>query len=251
LRRAAAIVAVLAAVLGVASASALESCIGPLCVSATATLQPRALPKHGNAPITFSTVIRVSSKDGKPPTMQTLRLLVDKHGSVDAQGLPRCTLAKLEGTTPAEARKRCAAALVGTGTGKALVSMPGQAPFTISSPLSFFNGPPSGGDPTVIAHAYETVPSAKTLLVPFTIQHVSRGRYGFEAQVQMPEIAGGFGVPTLAEATVGATRTRGGKRVGYLNAHCSGGRLQVYGTIRFTNGDYFPTTLTSPCHFSG
>jgi hypothetical protein len=246
-----ALAALLAAVLGAASASAVESCIGPLCVSATATLQPRELPKQGNAPVTLSTVIRVGSKDGVPPTLQTLRLLVDKHGTIDTAGLPRCTTAKLAGTTPAEARRLCADALVGKGTGKALVSMPGQAPFTISSPLSFFNGPPTGGKPTLIAHAYETVPAPKTLLVPIVIERVSRGRYGFEAKVQMPEIAGGFGAPTLAEAAVGATRTRHAKKVGYLNAHCSGGRLQVYGTMRFTNGDYFPTTLTSPCHSPG
>ena len=43
-------------------------------------------------------------------------------------------MAKLEGTTPREARKRCAGALVGKGTGKARVALPGQAPVQISSP---------------------------------------------------------------------------------------------------------------------
>ena len=47
----------------------------------------------------------------------------------------------------------------------------------------------------------------------------------------MPEVAGGFGAPTLAEASVGATRKRDGKKVGYVSAHCSGGRLQVEGTL--------------------
>ena len=56
----------------------------------------------------------------------------------------------------------------------------------------------------------------------------------------MPEIAAGFGAPTLAEATSAPPASSGGKMVGYVNAHCAGGRLQVDGTLSFTNGDLFP-----------
>jgi hypothetical protein len=92
------------------------------------------------------------------------------------------------------------------------------------------------------------VPTPKTLLVPITIEKVAKGRYGFRAEVEIPEIAGGHGAAVLAEATIGAVRNRGGRKVGYINAHCAGGRLQVSGSARFTDGDYFPVTLTSPCH---
>lgn len=248
-------VAVLAALLtlaGAATASGVDSCFGPLCVSTTVTMQPRELPKRGNAPITLSSVTRIRSKDGStPPTLQTLRFLFDKHGSIEAKAFPVCTLAKLEGTTPAQARQRCGSALVGKGTGKAVVTMPGRASFTITSPLSFFNAPPTGGKPTLIAHGYETVPAPQTILVPITVERVAHGRYGFRAQIDMPEVAGGYGAPILAEATISATRVRGGRKVGYINAHCAGGRLQVYGTMTASNGDFFPATLTSPCHSPG
>lgn len=235
-----------------ASAYALTAEIGPVSVSATATLKPRELPAHGNKPVFLSSITRVSTKDGStPPTLQTLIFELDRNGTIDTKGLPTCTVAKLEGTTPAQARKRCAGALVGKGTGKALVTMPGRAPFRISSPLSFFNGPPSGGRPTLIAHAYETVPAPQALLVPITIERLARGRYGFRAEIQLPQIAGGYGAATLAEAKIGAVRKRGGREVGYINAHCVGGRLQVQGKATFTDGDYFPVTLTSPCHFPG
>lgn len=239
----------LLAVGGCASAYALTAEIGPVSVSATATLKPRELPAHGNKPVFLSSITRVSTDDGStPPTLQTLLFELDRNGTVDTKGLPTCSIAKLEGTTPAQARKRCAGALVGKGTGKALVTMPGRAPFRISSPLSFFNGPPSGRRPTLIAHAYETVPTPQALLVPIAIERVAKGRYGFRAEVQLPEIAGGYGAATLAEAKIGAIRKRGGREVGYINAHCAGGRLQVQGKAKFTNGDYFPVTLTSPCH---
>lgn len=233
-----------------ASASGIDSCIGPLCVSSTATMQPRELPKSGGAPIVLSSVTRVKTKDGStPPTLDSIRFLIDKHGRVNSKAFPVCKIAKLEGATPSQARKRCAGALVGKGTGKALVTMPGRDPFTISSPISFFNAPPTGGRPTLIAHAYETVPSPQALLVPIVVERVSKGRYGYQVDVTMPEVAGGFGAPTLAEAHVGATRKRGGRKVGFIEAYCSGGRLQVEGDLRFTNGDFFPATLTSPCHF--
>lgn len=250
--RKAALLAVVLAAGACATAYAVTAEIGPVFVSATATMEPHELPKRGNAPITLTSVVRVGTHDGStPPTLKTLLFLVDKHGTVDTKGLPVCTVAKLEGTTPSQARKRCAGALVGTGFGKALVKVPEAAPFDISSPLSFFNGPPAGGKPTLIAHAYETVPAPKALLVPIAIERIHQGRYGFRAKIEMPEIAGGYGIPLVAKGTIGVTRTRNGKKVGYLNAHCSGGRLQVYGTVTATNGDFFPATLTSPCHSPG
>lgn len=241
-----------AALLAVAicgSAYAITAEVGPVWVSATATLKPRELPPHGNRPVFLQSVTRVGSHDGSAlPTLETLVFELDRNGTIDTKGLPTCTVAKLEGATPSQARKRCAGALVGKGTGKALVTMPGRAPFGITSPLSLFNGPLSGGRPTLLAHAYETVPAPQALVVPITIERVAHGRYGFKAEVHIPEIAAGFGAATLAEAKIGAVRERGGKEVGYINAHCVGGRLQVQGSAEFTNGDFFPVTLTSPCH---
>jgi hypothetical protein len=250
--RKAVVIAVALAVAVSATAYAVDAVIGPLRVSTTATMTPRELPKNGNAPITLSSVTRVSTSDGStPPTLDTIKFLIDKHGYLGNKAFPTCRGAQLENATPSQARKRCAGALVGKGTGTALVTMPGRAPFKISSPISFFNAAPSGGKPVLIAHAYETVPTPQALLVPIVVERINAGRYGFRVEVEMPEIAGGYGAALLAEASIGATRTRKGKKVGYLNAHCSGGRLQVEGNLTFVNGDFFPATLTSPCHFPG
>lgn len=234
---------------GAAAAYALTGEFRNTVVSATATLMPRELPTHGGAPVELSSITRIKNKDGsQPATLSSIVFQLDKHGFVDTKGLPVCTMAKLAETKPAEARKRCAGALVGTGLGRAKVTLPGQATTDVSSPLSFFNGPKVGDKPSLIAHAYETLPEAKTLLVPIVIERVAKGRYGFEAKVTLPPIAGGYGSATLAEATLGRTFKRGGKEAGYLNAYCSGGRLQVHGSLSFSNGDFFPATLTSPCH---
>ncbi|HEY2052615.1 MAG TPA: hypothetical protein VGH14_01620 [Solirubrobacterales bacterium] len=243
-------VAAVATVLACAAvAAAVTTQIGNLRVSATAEFQPRAFPEHGTLPARFGSILRINSVNGdQPPALKTLIFEFDKHGRLNFKGVPTCTMAKLEGTTPSEARKRCAGALLGTGTGKARVEMPGKAPFTISSPISIFNAPPEGGRPTMIGHAYETVPTPQALLVPFSIEKVSHGRYGYRTEIQLPEIAGGYGAAILAEAQFGRTFKRHGQEVGYVEAECSGGRLQVYGKLIFADGSLLQSLLTSPCH---
>lgn len=243
--------AVALSILLAASAYALTGEFGNTVVSSTATMQPRELPARGGAPVTLSSVTRVKTKDGSPPgVLGSIDFMIDKHGYIETKGVPVCTVARLEGTTTAQARKRCSGALVGKGLARAEVNLPGQPSRRISSPVSLFNGPKQKGRPSLIAHAYETVPEKKALLVPIAIERVNKGRYGYRLQVELPPIAGGFGAPILAEATVGRTFKRGGREVGYLNARCSGGRLQVQGNLEFTNGDFFPATLTSPCRVS-
>jgi len=235
---------------GGAVAYAVTTQIGNLKVSATAEFQPRAFPQHGTLPASFGSIVRIKTVNGeRPPALKTLIFEFDKHGKLNFKGLPTCTVAKLEGTTPDEARKRCGAALLGTGVGKARVDLPGKPPFVMTSPISIFNAPPEGGKPALIAHAYETVPSPQALLVPFTVEKISHGRYGYRAELELPPIAGGDGSAILAEAQFGRTYKRHGRKVGYAEAECSGGRLQVHGELIFTDGSFLQSLLTSPCHF--
>jgi hypothetical protein len=243
------ILALVVALAFAAAALAITTQIGNLKVSATAEFQPRAFPAHGTVPATLGSIVRIKTVNGEqPPALKTLTFEIDKHGRLNTAGVPTCTVAKLEGATPAEARKRCAGALVGTGLGKARVDMPGKPPFTISSPISIFNAPPQGGRAAMIAHAYETVPAPQALLVPFTIERIHHGRYGYRAEIELPEIAGGAGAATFAEATFGRTYKIHGHKVGYVEAECSGGRLQLQGKMTFAEGSFLPSLLSSPCH---
>jgi hypothetical protein len=247
-----AVVVLVAALACAAVAVAVTTQIGNLKVSATAEFKPRQFPTHGTLPATFSSIVRIKSVDGdQPPALKTIVFEFDKHGKLNFKDVPTCTVAKLERTTPDQARKDCAGALLGTGIGKARVELPGKAPFTISSPISIFNAPPQGGRPAMIAQAYEKVPSPQALVVPFTIETIHNGRYGYRAEIELPPIAGGAGAATLAEASFGRTYKRHGQEVGYVEAECSGGRLQLYGKLIFADGSFMPSLLTSPCHTAG
>jgi hypothetical protein len=94
------------ALLACGSAYALTAEIGETFVSATASLKPRALPAKGNAPVTLSNITRIGTKDGSPaPALKTMEFLLDGNGTINTKGLPTCTVAKLEGTTPSQSRK--------------------------------------------------------------------------------------------------------------------------------------------------
>lgn len=231
------------------TASALHLQIGKLQIDATAAIAPSELPAKGGAPVAVTSVVKISTSDGAaPPKLRELVLQFDKHGRVDTRGLPTCPAARLAGTTTKAARAACPKALVGEGIGRAVVDLPGLPQQTVSSPLLLFNAPPDGGRPALIVHARETVPVPNTLLTPIVVERIDGGRYGYRAQIELPEIAGGYGAAILSKATIDATRKRGGKTVGYANAYCAGGRLQVYGTLSFDGGGFTNGTLVQPCH---
>lgn len=93
--------------------------------------------------MSLSSVTRIGTTDGSlPPGLKSIVFQFDQHGTIETKGVPACTMAKLA---------------------------------EVSSPLSFFNAPPVGGKPSLIAHAYETVPSPKTLLVPIVVERSSTG----------------------------------------------------------------------------
>lgn len=245
------VVALAVAAVGAAGAAAITigGSYGPFSVKSTFDVTPAELPAKAEAPVTLTSILRIRQQGGgKPASLKTVTFQVDKHGSIARKGVPVCTEAKLAEATPSQARQRCAGALVGTGTGKAKVVLPGQEPIEISSPLSLFNGPLENGQPTLLAHAYETVPKPQALVVPIPIERVFHGRYGYRAKVQLPPIAEGYGSATLAEVRIGRVFNRGGAKVGYFNASCSGGRLQAHGVLSFSDGTLAPTTLVTPCH---
>jgi hypothetical protein len=234
------------------TAYALRIQIGNLEVRSSATVVPHTLPEHTNAPATVNSLTRIETSDGSaPPALRKLLFIFDKHGSIDTAGLPVCTMAKLAETTTAAAKAKCPGAIVGEGLGRGIVTLPGQEPIAVSSPIVMFNAPPEGGKPSLIAHAYETVPAPKALLAPFSVERIQKGRYGYQVEIQMPEIAEGYGSITLAKASIGHEWKAGGKTHSYVNARCEGGRLQVHGSLNFQDGGFFQGTLAQSCAIRG
>jgi hypothetical protein len=238
--------------LGVKKVTKVHIQAGNIVVDGEGGFTPTALPKNVDAPITLFGRGKISTVDGNyPPVLKTIEFEFDKHGSVQTLGLPKCSAAKLQATTVPQARKLCPGAIVGTGFGHAVVKFPEQAPIPANSPITIFNGPRLGGDPSVLAHAYTTVPVATTFVVPIRIETIHNGRYGYRVKAEIPKIAGGAGIPISGSIRIGRKWTYKGKQHSFVNARCADGRLQAVGEFGFKDGSLLKGTFVRPCQVRG
>jgi hypothetical protein len=237
-----------ALLLAAATAYAFEFRAGNIVIHAEGGFSPKALPRTRNAPITLHGGGRLSTVSGElPPILKTLTIKYDRHGSVQTTGLPVCTAGKLQATTVPAARRACPGAIVGEGAGRAIVKFPEQAPIPISSPITIFNGPRLHGNPTVLAHAFTTVPIRTTFIVPIVIERIHDGIYGYRTKATIPPIAGGYGIPIAGHLKIGRKWTYKGHRYSYVNARCETGRLQAKGEFEFSDGTFLSGSIFKPC----
>ena len=231
---------------GVAAAIVLRA--GPIEVTAEGGFTPTTLPKHETAPITLHGGGKIGTTDGSlPPILKTLTLWFDKHGEVVTKGLPYCTKGKLVATTTATARRVCAGSIVGEGSGTALIAFPEQRTFKATSPITLFNAAPHDGNPTILAHAYLSVPAPTAYIVPVEIQKVRNGPFGFRTEAQIPRIAGGAGIPLEGSLKIGKKWTFKGQRMSYVNASCPSGKLQAKAEVEFTDETKLSGIILKPC----
>jgi hypothetical protein len=237
------IVAVMAlgllAIAGTAVASSFKTHVqlGNLVLDAEGGFAPTALPKFVNAPIVTHGGGKLSTVSGElPPILDRFILEFDKHGALDTTGLPACTKGKLIATDVKTARKSCGGAIVGEGSGTAVVKLPEQGPIRVSSPITLFNGPKKGADNTIIAHAHIDYPGPTTFIVPIVIEKIHKGVYGYRVNVKIPKIVNGYGHPISGSAKVGKKWTFKGKKHSYINARCETGHFQVRGEFTFKGG---------------
>jgi hypothetical protein len=221
---------------------------GNLVVDYDLSSAPDALPRDHDAPIVFWGSGEFGTKDGTtPPPLKRITFEIDKFGHLETRGLPTCSQPKLEATTAAQARRLCPGAVVGTGTGTGVVEFPEQAPIPAQTPLTFFNGPRIGGDPSLIVHAHLTVPAPTTYLVPLRIEHISRGVYGFRVESRFPPIAGGYGSVTGFDFRFDRKWRFRGEELSYIYARCPIGRLQAVIETQFKDGTVLNGHFVEPC----
>jgi hypothetical protein len=222
--------------------------LGNLIVDFRLDSAPNKLPRHENAPIDFWGSADFRTRDGStPPKLRRMTFEIDRYGAVETRGLPVCTRSNLEATTVAQARKLCPGAIVGTGSGSAIVEFPEQSPIPAHTPLTFFNGPRIAGDQTVIVHAHLTVPAPTTYLVLLRIERIQNGVYGFRVDSKIPPIAGGSGSITHFDFRFDRRWQHQGKEMSYLYARCETGRLQARIEAEFSDASEVSGTFLHRC----
>lgn len=225
-----------------------EECAGNICIVDNGGIFPSKLPKRGRAPITARIFGEIHTRDGThPPALQTLDLDVDKTIAIDAVGLPACRKGQVEARTPAEAKRVCRDAIVGSGSAEVEVAFPEQPPFRSTGPLTLFNAGVHGGTISVLLHAYVDVPAPTAIVVPATVTRIHRGRFGLHIAAKIPKIAGGAGSPTSFELKIGRRFTYKGRQKSFLSAGCPSGHWVTKGQVRFSDRTQTGLTHVFPC----
>jgi hypothetical protein len=219
--------------------------VGNLVLKADGGFRPSALPRHHYAPIEFRAHADLINTEGGAPTpLEQLVLDFDRNGKLETKGLPVCPLAKIAHATTGQARKLCSDALIGTGHVGAIFFFEGVG-VRARVKASLFNGPRKHGNPTVIGHAYTTIPHPRTYVVVIPIERRS-GAFAYRATFEVPKIAA-EGVLTHIDGRIGKRYIRHGKKESYASARCTDGVLKTRGRLTFTDGTVIEGTLEKPC----
>jgi hypothetical protein len=219
--------------------------VGNLVLKTDGGFRPTALPRDHYAPIDFRAHADLINTEGGAPTpLQELRLDFDRNGKLETKGLPVCPPARIAHANTGQARKRCADALVGTGHVGAIFFFEGEG-VSARVKASLFNGPRKGGNPTVIGHAFTTIPRPRTYVVVIPIER-RKGAYSYRATFDVPKISA-EGVLTHIDGRIGRRYVHRGDDESYASARCPTGVLKVHGHLLFTDGTIIDGVLEKPC----
>lgn len=249
MRRVALALAVALAAAAVPAAAALQSGAGDILIDARGDFAPQVLPHDRNAGITLRAGGRISTVSGAlPPTLETISIEFDRHGSVVTTGLPKCSMRQLRGASGGQVLERCRGAIVGSGFGTLLVGLPEQGNFLSSFAIRLFNGPEKNGTPTVLAWGNMKATIAPgTFIVPIEIERTHKGIYSYRARVRIPKMFGGSGRLVSATLRIGRRWLFEGRSYSYLNARCENGHLQVGSEFGFDDGTELSRTIRRSC----
>ncbi len=242
---AAALIALAAATVASGRGALVE--VGNLVLRADGGFEPRKLPRDRFRPIEFRGRASVSSKDGaRPLALRRIVVDFDHDGRVSVRGLPTCPAERLATATVAQARQRCAGAIVGKGRVAARISL-SSGLVEASSPLTIFNGPRQGGHLSAVLHAHFASPGTQTFAIPVPITR-RRGEYRYRVDLVLPPIAAGLGSLSLIEVQIGRRYEFAGKRRSYVSARCRDNLLRTRGRFTFEDGTVIDGAVTKYCH---
>lgn len=221
---------------------------GNLVLRVGGGVSPKRLPRHRLAPITLHMAGRLSTTDGsQPPATKTVTIDFDKHGTVNARGLPVCRAGKLEARNTSAAKAACRKAIVGTGSTTVRVAFPESQPFYATGPLVLFNGGMRGRITTMFIHAYVSVPAPTAIVTTVKIRKIHKGPFGTRATARIPKIAGGAGSLVRFQLKIHRLFRRSGRRQSYLLARCATGHFLAHAVLDSVGGPRLVGNVARPC----
>jgi hypothetical protein len=226
---------------------------GPARIAVSGSLAPKALPRHGTAPVSVTLAGHISpTRQGELPELRRISFAINSNGRLDLRGLPVCRVGRIQPASNAEALRECRSSLVGEGAFAANVELPEQSPFPARGKMLAFNGR-LRGKPAILAHIYGTEPANTSYTLPFAVSR-TRGTFGLLLKANLPHISGEWGNITNMSMTLGRVYRSHGHTHSYVSAGCpapEGFNKAVFPLARtsfeFAGGLALKTTLNRAC----
>jgi hypothetical protein len=230
---------------------------GPIKILFHGSIAPVKLPRDTMVPVGVQIGAKIKSTNGEqPPRLSKIILEINKHGVIESQGLPRCSLGKLRNSSAARAKKVCGDAEVGHGNVTSRVALPGQPAFSSNGPLLAFNGRYKG-KPAIFAHVTSQGTLAITYVIIFVVEKV-HGKYGTALVADVPAIASGSGYISAFDLSLKRRYHVHGQRRSYVSASCPlppevniGEFKMSRSTYEFEDGTKISSTIERPCKARG
>ncbi len=213
-------------------------------LSADAKITPTKLSKGTPTPASVEIDSKVST--ASPITKAVMDF--DKSGEYNPKGLPTCSDKKIGKKDRDTALMLCKKAVIGGGSATALVSFFGQAPQEVKVEIAAFNGPPKGGKPTVVFHAYAKDPAELAVVFTGVVSKYKKEGYGTRLDIDFPTLFGGSGAIREFKLKVGTKFSYRGKKRSLITAKCpSNKKLKSRIAFSYRDGDTLTVRSTQTC----
>jgi hypothetical protein len=244
------------ALLALASLAAAETIQkGPVRIAFDGKITPQRLPREGSAPVAVAVSTKITAAAGRPlAQLRKIEIAINRHGRLDATGLPRCEISEIQPATTAKALQACRGALIGEGHFAAKVALSRQAAFPSAGKLYAFNATYKGR-PAILAHVYGNQPVPTSFTVPFVITR-AKGTFATVLTATFPAADNNF--VTAIDLDLRRTFTYRGKRRSYASAGCPAPKgfpgasfPFAKATYSFAGGRKLSSTLRRSCRAVG
>jgi hypothetical protein len=227
---------------------------GNLRVFFDGRLKPHDLPRERPAPVTVSLDGSIGTVDGsRPPQLSEITVAMNRAGKVFSAGLPICNASRLQQTSTEAALELCRPALVGHGTFAANVDFPNAPLIPARGKVLVFNSRIDGNQ-GMLLHLYGSSPVRAAFVLPFKVEHRSKGDFGTVFSTKIPNLASNLGYVTEIALTIGRRYSYAGRRRSFLSASCAapagfpGASYQLAKTtFAFSDGTSLTSRLIRDC----
>jgi hypothetical protein len=227
-----------------------------------ATFKPnKKLPPKSKRGKPAQVKVTVSTRDAQDPSKrpspsEVFNVDFDKDVKFNTDGVKKGT-ANISSASTATAISLCKASKIsfggtvpyGSGTPQNAAVVQPAAGSNINAVVTAFNGPKSGGKPSILLHTSN--PVTGTTVLTGVINPPSQAGYGKTLVVQTPKLAGGNASIIDFTVTVKKNytkRIRGKKvTVGYVGVNCKDKKLRTQARVQFQDQSTASATSVQKC----